>query len=431
MEDGGTWNATTLTFDPQAATYRTDYSVSPMATGVLPVYHGPSASRISHMNARRRMSVRRTHYGYRHSAPSILPSVDAQKPNYKLLHQTHILLRNRLLHNSFRFSTLQMRGTPNSHTSIIYCLQLYTYPEDGRQTLFTGSKDCTIREWNLATGNVERVFEGVHTNSVLSLCAQGNYIASGGSDWRVCVWNIKDGRLLRTINDHQDSVLCVRFNEKHLVSCSKGSFDPCTLQQHCSGLSFSSLITPLINIRFSLFSLDRTVRVYPFPELDRHTVLGDHRAAVNAVAISGDLIVSASGDKSIRVWNAITGERLRTFDGHHTRGIASIDFQPPYIISGSSDKHIRWFDMEKMQGWSTCPDFHNPSPTVTAATICRSCGGQFVEQDGGQVRDDRTARCSFGTHAVHTDLVRSVALGSEFVVSGSYDATVKVSEVTQ
>lgn len=157
----------------------------------------------------------------RHSAPSVLPSTELARPDYKLLHQTHILLRNRLLHGRYRFSTLQTRGTPHSHSSIIYCLQLYTYPS-GRQVLFTGSKDMTIREWNLSTGMVERVFEGVHTGSVLSLCAHGDYIASAGSDWRVCVWEVGSGRLVKTLMDHHDNVLCVRFDEKRLVSCSKG-----------------------------------------------------------------------------------------------------------------------------------------------------------------------------------------------------------------
>lgn len=345
-------------------------------------------------------------FNYRHSAPSIFPSVDPPKPDYKHLHQTRILLANRMLHGSFRFSTLQNQGTPNAHTSIIYCLQLYTYPEDGRRVLFTGSKDSSVREWNLATGSVERVFEDVHMGSVLSLCVNGDYLATGGSDSQVRVWNIRDGSLVASVSEHTDSVLCVRFDSKSLVSCSK----------------------------------DRTVRLYRFKYLPSGQlflgpgiILGTHRAAVNAVALSGSTIVSASGDKSIRMWDAETGHLLRTLEAHHARGIAALDCAPPLVLSGSSDKHIRMFDINTGRGWSTAPEFHDPATRGLGSDnpVCKACGGAFepgrVGSIGLGVMDNQAnRRASVAASETHTDLVRSVALGSEFVLSGSYDQSIKV-----
>ena len=334
--------------------------------------------------------------------------MEPPRPNYKLLHQTRILLKNRLVHGSFRFSTLQTRGTPNAHTSIIYCLQLYTYPEDGRQVLFTGSKDRTVREWNLTTGNVERVFEGAHNGSILSLCAHGDYLATAGSDFSVCLWDLRSGLLVQTISDHLDSVLCVRFDAKHLVSCSK----------------------------------DRTVRLYKFKNassssmirrpLSEGIILGTHRAAVNAVALSGSLVVSASGDKSMRVWNADTGVLLHTLEGHHARGIAAIDILPPVVLTGSSDKHIRLFDIEKRRGWGTAPEYHDPLPPTDEAqslVTCPACGGAVGEGVGMErsLRCVQPRRASVLASEVHNDLVRSVALGPDFVLSGSYDQSIKVS----
>ncbi|TDL24900.1 WD40 repeat-like protein [Rickenella mellea] len=336
----------------------------------------------------------KTRLNIRHSAPSILPSADPPKPDYKQLHQTRVLLHNRLLNGSYRFLTLQTHNTPNAHSGAIYCLQLYTYPEDGRQVLFTGSKDRTIREWNLTLGVVERVFESVHHGSVLSLCVHGNYIASAGTDKKVCVWDLRDGKLVRKIKDHEDNVLCVRFNDKRLVSCSK----------------------------------DRTIRTYKFPDLRPDKIFYGHRAAVNAVAIVDDNIVSVSGDKSMRLWDAKTGALLKTFEGHHTRGIASIDFQPPFIISGSSDKHVRFFDVTTQHGWSTCSEFHNPTP-LAAAQICDACGrggSNEADSEGESSRLHRKYRPVNKDDEVHSDLVRSVALGSELAVSGSYDKSVKV-----
>lgn len=164
----------------------------------------------------------------RHSAPPILNTLGPSsflKSDYKLLHQTHVRLHNRVLTSSCRRSVLQTRGAPtNAHTNTIYCLQLYTYPSTGVQVLFTGSRDKTVREWNLSTGLVERVVGEVHSSSVLSICVYNGLLASAGSDRRVVVWDLEKNELVKVISDHEDSVLCVRFDDARLVSCSKGLF---------------------------------------------------------------------------------------------------------------------------------------------------------------------------------------------------------------
>ncbi|KAF9484633.1 WD40 repeat-like protein [Pholiota conissans] len=374
-------------------------SMSPSHTSIMPILANTKEA----SSSTSRYAGRSRYF----SAPSILKSIQdayAPKPDYKLLHQTHIKIRNRILSSSYRFSALQTRGAPsNAHTNTIYCLQLYTYPETGKQVLFTGSRDKTIREWNLSTSTVERVIANVHNSSILSICVHNGYLASAGSDRRVAVWNLETDKLVKVLCDHEDSVLCVRFDDRRLVSCSK----------------------------------DRTVRVYSFPDLEFQFVLGAHRAAVNAVSISESCIVSASGDRSVRLWDAETGKLLRTFDNHHTRGIASIEFSPPFVLSGSSDKHLRLFDMTTSQGWSTCPEYDGATPDNhdhlpfqlpgnsginSTGLICQSCGSNSIETTSvlQAAADKKAGRC------MHNDLVRTVALGEDFVLSGSYDLTIKV-----
>lgn len=64
--------------------------------------------------------------------------------------------------------------------------------------------------------------------------------------------------------------------------------------------------------------------MYSFPGLELQFVLRAHRAAVNAVSISESRIVSASGDRSVRLWDAKTGKLLRTLENHHTRGYVRV-----------------------------------------------------------------------------------------------------------
>lgn len=49
----------------------------------------------------------------------------------------------------------------------------------------------------------------------------------------------------------------------------------------------------------------------------RRLTLDDHQAAVNVVEFDDNFIVSASGDRSIRVWRTTTGEAHRVLRGHH------------------------------------------------------------------------------------------------------------------
>lgn len=330
----------------------------------------------------------------------------------------------RFLYSSYRLSTLQMRpgGRQNEqpamglHTSTIYCLQLHTNPKTGVQTLFTGSKDKSVREWDPRTSQFIRIVHNVHLGSVLSLAAYNGLLCSAGSDSRVCIWDLASNAPLSVIHDHTGSVLAVKLDEKRLASCSK----------------------------------DETVRTYLLPNVVPHLVLEGHRAAVNAVALAEDLLASASGDRSIRIWNAETGQLVRVFENHHNRGIASIDFRPPYILTGSSDMHIRFIDISTGKGWSTSEELdamsspNGPSTpeadlevvtyvdeeymSPSTSGVCKTCGHGVVlgsRAHGiipGQAGMLRLKRYS----NAHAGLVRSVCMNEEWVVSGSYDSIVKI-----
>lgn len=96
--------------------------------------------------------------------------------------------------------------------------------------------------------------------------------------------------------------------------------------------------------------------------------------------------------------------------------IASIDFKPPYVLSGSSDKHLRLLDITTSQGWCTSPDADSNRALATGG-VCEACGST-VAPASTQVSSRRGR--------AHQELVRSVSLNTDFVVSGSYDFTVKV-----
>lgn len=76
-------------------------------------------------------------------------------------------------------------------------------------------------------------------------------------------------------------------------------------------------------------------------EITLRRVLVGHRAAVNVVDFDEKYIVSASGDRTIKVWNTSNCEFVRTLNGHK-RGIACLQYRDRLVVSGSSDNSIRY-----------------------------------------------------------------------------------------
>ena len=58
------------------------------------------------------------------------------------------------------------------------------------------------------------------------------------------------------------------------------------------------------------------------------------------------MIASGSSDRTVRLWDVVTGAEIRTLEGH-TRGVDSVSFSPDgkTLASGSRDYTIRLWDV--------------------------------------------------------------------------------------
>ena len=73
-------------------------------------------------------------------------------------------------------------------------------------------------------------------------------------------------------------------------------------------------------------SKDTLIRVWDRDTLQPHQTLRGHERPVNAVGLSGNKVVSASGDGHMILWDIASGQKVRTFEGHD-RGLACIEFK--------------------------------------------------------------------------------------------------------
>lgn len=74
-------------------------------------------------------------------------------------------------------------------------------------------------------------------------------------------------------------------------------------------------------------------------------MIAGHHGSVNSIQLRGDFLVSASSDKTIKLWQVSTGALVREFVGHQ-HGLACVQYDGKRIISGSNDHTIRVWDVE-------------------------------------------------------------------------------------
>ncbi len=163
-----------------------------------------------------------------------------------------------------------------------------------------------------------------------------------------------DGRLLRSLNGHTDSVnaIAITPDDKQVISGSS----------------------------------DKTLKVWNLKTGEIERSLAGHFDSVNAIAITPDSkwVISGSSDKTLIVWNQETGRKERTLIGH-TDSVNTIAITPDskWVISGSSDKTLIVWNLEtgKIERTFKCP--------IDLVAVAITSDGKWVISNSGKYIDER------------------------------------------
>lgn len=230
---------------------------------------------------------------------------------------------------------------------------IYTIQHSGR-FLVSGSRDRTLRIWDLDTQRLIRPPLRAHTGSVLCLQfdadPEEDLIVSGSSDATIVLWKFSTGQVIQRLRKaHRESVLNVRFDKRVLVTCSKDKLIKIFNRRPMSpgDLGYPGMPGGVHPVPTYLnnygFNPSPTAGLPIKPPYSLIGCLEGHGAAVNAVQIHGNEVVSASGDRTVKIWNWPDQTCTRTLIGH-SKGIACVQYDGRRIVSGSSDNEVKVFD---------------------------------------------------------------------------------------
>lgn len=166
-----------------------------------------------------------------------------------------------------------------------------------------------------------------HEQSILCLQYDDEILVTGSSDSTCIVYDVKDGyRPIRRLERHTSALLDLAFDKKYIVTCSKDS---------------------------SICVWDRQTGSF-LQQLRGHT------GPVNAVQLRGTTIVSCSGDFTVKMWNIETGNVIQTLVGH-TKGLACSQFSEDskYIVSAGNDRLINVWNANTQQLMHTIDEAHD------------------------------------------------------------------------
>jgi WD40 repeat protein/serine/threonine protein kinase len=368
------------------------------------------------------------------------------------------------------------------HTMETYNVTSVAITPDGRYAV-SGSTDKTLQMWDLETG---RSISTMKVSSILfslAITPDAKYLVSGSKDRLLRVWEIsfdkafqaelrvvlpksfdekikeedvhaqairqaealyKEGNYRSSFTVLYDAWEDSGFSDKESI---RGLYSNLIKKGRIKGLAIcfrfqkgllighinqvtSVAITP--DGRYAVSgSSDKTLRVWDFVT-GRCTREIFCWRSITSVAITPDGRYAVSGgyEATIRVWELETGKCIRTIEGH-TDSVESVSVTPNgrYVISGSEDKTLRVWDLTTGQCIRTMEGH-----TSNVISVTTTPDGRYAVSgsEGGTIRvwELETGKC-IRTMEGHTDAVTSVAITPDgrYAVSGSLDKTLQVWEL--
>jgi len=216
----------------------------------------------------------------------------------------------------------------------------------------------------------------------------------GGQSGRVAVWNVRNGRRVRTVGDELDAVLAADISPDQRLVTLGGPQKVARIWSVETGEKLHDLGRHTDWIQAAAFSPDgallatgdRAGNVFVWEAATGRDYLSiqAHPAAVTALAWRGDsnLLATACEDGQIRLWEPENGTLVKAFPAHGG-GVAAVDFlRDGRLVSVGRDKTPKLWkaDYSQERAFDACADIG------LAVAACEETGRLFVGDWTGELR---------------------------------------------
>ncbi|XP_043372639.1 zinc finger protein 106 isoform X3 [Dermochelys coriacea] len=249
-------------------------------------------------------------------------------------------------------------GVFEGHTSKVNCL-LVTQTNGKNAALYTGSSDHTINCYNIKTKECMEQFK--LEDRVLCLHSRWRILYAGLANGNVVTFTIKNNKQIDTFECHGPrAVSCLATAQegarKLLVV---GSYD-CTISvrdarnglllRTLEGHSKTILCMKVVNDLVFSGSSDQSVHAHNIHTGELVRIYKGHNHAVTVVNILGKVMVTACLDKFVRVYELQSHDRLQVYGGH-TDMIMCMTIHKSMIYTGCYDGSVQAVRLNLMQNY--------------------------------------------------------------------------------
>merc|ERR1711907_549069 len=265
-----------------------------------------------------------------------------------------------------------LRGTLQGHNGAITSIATN---RDTPDVLISASRDKTIISWTLndtssaddAAGVPKRSLQG-HSHFVedVVLSSDGAFALSCSWDRTLRLWDLKNGVTSKAFVGHEKDVLSVAFSadNRQIVSASRdrtiklwNTLGECkytigeqgTNEGHSEWVSCVNFVPNQQNPAIVSGGWDKIVKVWNMSNCKLRTNLVGHSGYINAVTVSPDGSLCASGGKDgvAMLWDLNEGKRLYSLPCEQGDIIHALCFSPNrYWLCVGTDNGIRIWDLE-------------------------------------------------------------------------------------
>nr|XP_020864990.1 zinc finger protein 106 isoform X2 [Phascolarctos cinereus] len=195
---------------------------------------------------------------------------------------------------------------------------LATAQEGARRLLVVGSYDCTISVRDARNGLLLRTLEG-HSKTILCMKVVNDLVFSGSSDQSVHAHNIHTGELVRIYKGHNHAVTVVNILGKVMVTAC----------------------------------LDKFVRVYELQSHDRLQVYGGHKDMIMCMTIHKSMIYTGCYDGSIQAVKLNLMQNFRCWWHGCTLIFGVVDHLKQHLLTDHTNPNFQTLKCR----WKNCDAF--------------------------------------------------------------------------